>query len=343
MVSQEDVDKWKAKLSNIQSNDPWVKNYYDYVNELEGLQIPVIFDLPNLAQILDIDISIVSHFCGKPHEFYRTFDIPKRSGGTRTIESPLPELLEAQRWIKAEILEKLYISDAAHGFTKNKTIITNASEHLGNPQILKMDVKEFFPSIRQHRVIGLFKALGYSWKVSVLLSQICCSRGRLPQGAATSPTLSNILFYGADCRLKALAQNLDINYTRYADDLTFSGQHISGNLDKTVSRILKECDFFPNEKKTRFLREKNQKKIITGISIGSGQLRIPRASKRRIRSEIHNALHDKVGMSERLAQDPYFYDRLLGKIQFWLRVEPQCQYIKMANKKVLQFLHIAST
>ena len=227
MESQEQIEQWKEKISHIHPNDAWVENYRNYVNQLEKKEIPVIFDLKHLAQLLDIDLNIVSHFCGKPHDFYRVFEIPKRSGGTRIIESPLPELIEAQRWIKTNILDQLYISSAAHGFSKGKTIITNASAHLGNQQILKMDIRDFFPSIRQNRIIGLFRSLGYSWKVCVLLSQVCSSNGRLPQGAATSPALSNILFFAADCRLKALADDLGVTYTRYADDLTFSSQKLS--------------------------------------------------------------------------------------------------------------------
>jgi RNA-directed DNA polymerase len=119
------------------------ENYVRYVKRLLMAELPAIFELPHLSALMGTDPYMIARFIASPGAFYRSFQISKRSGGFRTIDTPVPELLYAQRWILANILSKVPISDCAHGFVAGRSIITNASVHLGQPMLLKLDLASF--------------------------------------------------------------------------------------------------------------------------------------------------------------------------------------------------------
>ncbi|WP_050977525.1 reverse transcriptase domain-containing protein [Nitritalea halalkaliphila] len=181
---------WKQYYVFLKENEPKVLTQL-YIEKLFRNQVPVIWNLQHLSELLGVKISTLGHMISKPHAFYRHFEIPKRQGGSRQISAPQPVLLEAQRWIKLHILQELPLHPAAKGFRRQQSICSNAAPHLGRPYLLKMDLKNFFPSISMHRVISVFRHLGYSEKVAYALAALCCSRQALPQGAASSPDLSN--------------------------------------------------------------------------------------------------------------------------------------------------------
>lgn len=261
--------------------------------------------------------------------FYRTFDIPKRRGGVRTISTPLPMLLVSQRWILDNILSTVEISSAAHGFVRGRSVVTNATVHAGKKSFLKMDISDFFPSISINRVVSIFRRFGYTQKLSYALAALCCLNGRLPQGAATSPMISNIVAKKFDGRLGSLAKSFNLSYTRYADDLTFSGETIPIKIINYIKNIVEDEKFRINEDKT-VLATGRCKKIVTGISVSEDTLKLPKETKRQLRQELHYlTANGFLQHTETIGNnDPLYIESLLGKFSFWRQVEPENEYVR---------------
>ncbi len=263
-------------------------------------------------------------------EHYRSFRLGKRSGGFRVISAPEGQLLVLQRQIYSRILQKVQLHPVATGFRSGMSIVDNVRPHLGSKQILKTDLKDFFGSIPQYRVRKAFEQLGYPANVSAVLAQLCCHRKCLPQGAPTSPALSNLIATRMDERLEGLARRYRLKYTRYADDLTFSGDFIPREdfLSKLYTVVLKE-GFALSVKKTRFIGE-NRRKIITGISVSSGiKMTIPKTMKREIRKNVYFVLTKGVAEHQRAigSTHPAYLKTLLGQLSYWLSVEPGNPYV----------------
>jgi RNA-directed DNA polymerase len=171
-----------------------------------------------LARRLDIEKRELRRF--KPH--YRQFTIPKRSGGARRILAPDDDLKKLQRRILRRLLGRLRAHPAAMGFERNRSIVTNARLHVGRAAVLRMDVVDFFPTTSTRRVRKYLRRIGWNRQAARLLVRLCCHDGGLPQGAPTSPRLSNLVNYRLDARLAGMARKLGAVYTRYADDITVS-------------------------------------------------------------------------------------------------------------------------
>jgi len=179
-----------------------------------------------LAALLRISYSKLTYLLYRlpTSRTYRKFEIRKRSGGTRTILAPMPGLARLQRTLLG-VLETVYQPrQCVHGFVASKSILTNARQHLDKRYVLNVDLKDFFPSINFGRVRGMFIAPPYKLPapVATVLAQICCVKNQLPQGAPTSPIVSNMICTKLDNELLRLAQAHRCTYTRYADDITIS-------------------------------------------------------------------------------------------------------------------------
>ncbi len=224
---------------------------------------------------------------------------PKRSGELRLIEAPKPRLKVLQRRILAELLDKIPPHAAAHGFVRGRSIRSFAAPHAGHRVVLRMDVRDFFPSIGRARVQALFRTFGYPEPVADCLGGLCTTitprsiwprganaierlratelerfydRPHLPQGAPTSPALGNICFYRTDCRLAGLANAAGATYTRYADDLAFSGgaafERIVDRFATHAAAILLEEGFAPNFRKTRVMRQGVRQRL-AGLAVNA--------------------------------------------------------------------------
>jgi hypothetical protein len=258
---------------------------------------------------------------------YRRFVIPKRGGGERAIWAPLPKLKAAQHWVLRNIAEKLPVHGAAHGFLPGRSTLTNASVHTNARLLVKVDVKDFFPTVTLARVKGIFRNAGYREQVATLLALLCTEAPRevvelegqtyyvslgprcLPQGAPTSPALTNTLCLRLDRRISGLARRLGYHYTRYADDLTFSlpadhkGKPRLGTLLGVVRRILEAEGFRLNFEKTRVHRRGGRQQVTGLVVNGSGKPRVPRALRRQLRAAVHNLRKGKpLKEGETLAQ-----------------------------------------
>ncbi|TCS94878.1 reverse transcriptase domain-containing protein [Hazenella coriacea] len=275
------------------------------------------------------------------NHYYR-FTIPKKNGGEREISSPKPLLRQAQAWIKAHILDQIQVHSAAYGFVPQINTVDNAKQHVNQAAVIKMDLKDFFPSITFWRVRGLFHSFGYSEAISTLFACLCTEPPRkeasfngkiyhvalgerqLPQGACTSPSITNILCRRLDERLTGLAQTNGFIYTRYADDLTFSCQESSlskiGTLLNSVRNIVKFEGFTVNEEKTRVLRASRRQRV-TGIVVNE-KPNLTRQDLRRFRALLHNV--EKNGLeAENRSNHPNFWAYIQGTTSYIRMVRPE--------------------
>ncbi len=287
------------------------------INEtkLDSQGLPVIKTDTELANFLEIEYKklrfLTYHRDVVTVDHYHRYTIPKRKGGTRNIAAPKFLLKSVQRRILDGILAKFVLSQQAHGFIKEKSVVSGARIHNTKPAlVINMDMENFFPTISFERVRGIFKLAGYSGFISSLLAMLCtyCERipieikdkmryiattkRILPQGSPASPMITNIICRRLDQRLNGLATKFGFTYTRYADDMSFSINEENnvkvGRFCGLVSKIVKDEGFEINKEKTRFLR-KNNRQSITGVVVNNEQLGITRSWMRRFRAAIHNA------------------------------------------------------
>jgi len=339
MSKIETYNKWKSYFESRGVEDNVSKQYLSYIKTLLEKDVPIIFNFDHLSLLFGRDKEYLASVVNSPDNHYREFKIKKRSGGFRKITTPFPALLEMQYWIYNNILKTITIHSSAHGFTYKKSIITNSKIHAGEKHLLKLDLKDFFPSIKINRVIHIFKELGYPNIIAFYLAQICCYDSSLPQGAPTSPILSNIVVRRIDKRLIHLAKKFDLKYTRYADDLTFSGSSISAMFISYVNGIIVDEGFTVNESKTRLYQHKS-KRIVTGISVIGNEIKIPRAYKRDLKLELNFIFKFglKSHMLKKKIRKANYLFVILGKVNFWLSVEPNNEYAKMAKTKLKELI-----
>lgn len=238
----------------------------EYVDKLLAQGLPIIFDFEHLSRLAGVRDGKLAAMIYSTNKFYKRFHIQKRSGGIREIDAPTVILKGCQRWILRNILDKVPVSEVAHGFRHSRSILSNAALHTKKVMVLNIDIQDFFPSIQWADVFNIFRELGYGKKVSFYLARLTTLDNRLPQGAPTSPGLSNIAVRHLDLRLSRLGKSLGITYSRYADDMTFSGE---GNLPSVIPllrRMLKEEGFRINEAKTRVMRD-HRRQEVTGLVV----------------------------------------------------------------------------
>lgn len=248
-----------------------------YASRLLDKNLPVIFDKRHLYEILKLD--------GINLDSYHIFEIPS-SHEQRLIFSPSLKIKTRQKWILKNILEKIQLPEYIHGFVKGKSIYTNAQQHLNKEEILCLDIKNFFSSININDVEKIFYDLGYNKEVAKSLSLICTfNNGILPTGAPTSPYLANICFLKVDNILNKYAGTNGLTYTRYADDMTFSGNCSLLNHKETIINIVSNNKFTINQEKTHIMTGKHRK-IVTGLIV-TDIVKVPKSFKRALRQEIY--------------------------------------------------------
>jgi RNA-directed DNA polymerase len=287
------------------------------LERLQAHRLPVLHDGKDLAAAMGISLSQLrflafSRRVSKVSHYVR-FQIPKKTGGVRAIAAPLPRLKQAQQWILDRILEQVVLHSSAHGFRRGRSIVTNAQPHVAAQVVINLDLQDFFPSISYQRVKGVFASLGYSEAVATILGLLCtepettqvqldgCSyyiaQGirYLPQGAPSSPALTNILCRRLDRRLDGLAKSRGFVYTRYADDLTFSTVHADrlkdiGNILQGVGSIVSHEGLQVHPDKTRVLRQ-SQHQEVTGIVVNE-KLNVDWATLHKFRATLYQIEKD---------------------------------------------------
>lgn len=253
---------------------------------------------------------------------YRYALVRRRSGIPRVIEAPKARLKEVQRWILREVLDPIPNHATAHGFTRDRSILSNAEPHVAQAAVLRLDLKDFFASVAARRVFGIFSAAGYSCRVAHALTGLCTNAvpvsvwavvppapdprtvqqrfwlGRqlatphLPQGAPTSPALANLAAFRLDRRLNGLAESLGFGYSRYADDLTFSGpdelRRRRDSFESLVAEITAEEGFALNSGKSR-LHTAGSRQSVCGVVVNV-RPNVLRSEYDQLRAILHNAV-----------------------------------------------------
>lgn len=171
-------------------------------------------------------------------------------------------------------------------FAKKKSIVDNAKAHVNNTCLINMDIKDFFTSIKFYEVYKIFKYYGYTKEISFALTKLCTFQGKLPQGSPTSPVLSNIVCLKLDKRLSLLAKKYNATYTRYADDITFSGGSGIEKVKEICEKILHDEQFEVNMAKTR-ISYHHERQEVTGLIVNNGQISINRKYKREIYKNLY--------------------------------------------------------
>ncbi len=278
---------------------------------------------------------------------YRYAFVPKRSGPPRLIESPKPLLMAIQRRILSEMLDKLPPHDAAHGFVAGRSCLSGAARHAGEDVVIALDLKDFFLTTPVRRVHGIFRSLGYPWAVARLLTGLCTSAvpqsvfrrlppaerhdwktrqlfnsRHLPQGAPTSPALANLAAYRLDVRLSGLARSLAATYTRYADDLAFSGGMTNRAVDTilgAVRYIARDEGYEVHSLKQRVMRQSARQRV-TGLVVNQ-HINVAREDYDALKATIYNSMRHGP-QSQNRAGHADFRAHLEGRVTWVENVNP---------------------
>lgn len=302
----------------------------------------------DVAELLEVPYNTLIYYIYRESEEYRytTFKIPKKSGGCRTIQSPHNSLAIIQRKLSQVLYAVYRPRPSIHGFAVQRSIITNAKAHTKKKFVFNLDIKDFFDSINFGRVRGLFMKNPYNLneEVATVLAQICCFKNTLPQGAPTSPIVSNLICAKMDSELQRFAKKYGLFYTRYADDITFSANRdelptalvdsyekgfYKVILGEELRTIIENNGFQINNSKVR-LAYRTQRQEVTGLIVN----KTVNVNRKYIRN-LHAALHawEKYGLEKateiyeiKYAKQPVssakgksiprFIDSLRGKIEF---------------------------
>ena len=310
-----------------------IEECISYARNLLQKGLPVILDQEHFALLVGYDYGYILALSNVPELYYKTFQIPKNNGKSRTIDEPYPSLKEIQTWILNNVLTpaaKQFVSPVAKAFVPGKSLRDNAKFHKNKKQVVALDIQDFFGSIHFGAVYGAFEKMGYSTSVSTLLTRLCLLKNSLPQGAPTSPMLSNIVFKCIDDGIFHYCSARGIMYTRYADDMVFSSDDM--DISRLIAYVKMRVENFKmhiNEKKTKVMG-RGSRQNVTGVVVND-KLQVSRDYRMKIRQEMHFVL--KYGLIDHFARvkdipswvkNPIHYAKhLYGKVCFVLQINPK--------------------
>lgn len=335
IMPREEADRLFSET--LLTRDRNVRDLLADVEQLGRYGLPVWAGEADVAAALGLTVKQLRHYSiHRQREttcHYVTFAIRKRSGGQRMIHAPKRRLKAIQRKLHDLLASKLPVSPFAHGFRQGRSVATNATPHVAKPVIIKLDIADCFPTIHVGRIRGLLIAYGYSYTVAQTLAVLMTEPPRQPieaegklyhvpvgprvcvQGAPTSPALCNAVLKRMDHRLAGLARKYGFEYTRYADDLTFSG-HDPAHIKRIITlaaRIAREEGLPLNRQKTRVLRA-GQRQTVTGVTVNQ-TLGLSRQERRRLRAALHQQCQAQ-------APDPVKARQLAGKLAYLRMLNP---------------------
>jgi RNA-directed DNA polymerase len=300
-----------------------IQRCLDYASVLFSHDVPVIYNTTHLSTLVGYNKKYLKKASLYPKYFYRDFEITKKNGSKRPISEPLPSLKEIQIWILRNILYKVPVSPFAKAYKPNSGLIENLKFHKKQPKVFTLDLENFFPSISIKSIEKVFFELGYSRMISKLLAKLCTRDQTLPQGAPTSPSLSNLIFKDADVLISDFCKERKIRYTRYADDLSFSGDFDEKELLEKVTEIVENLDLRINIAKTKLMTP-NMRQTVTGIVVNEK----PQVAFHK-RNELRQAMHyiKKFGIDEhreyKEIDQKNYLEHILGKVNFVLQINPR--------------------
>lgn len=365
LYKQEGIKAGRA-VPLLENSIEQIESVFD-VNE----QLPSILTLNHLSERTGVSLEKLRAFVSRKNEnAYTRFSIAKRSGGRRFIKVPAVELNLVQRWIHQHILSLVPLHRSSYAFVKGKSITDCAAQHCGAKWLIKLDITNFFESISEIQVFHVFKSLGYQSLISFELARLCTIAtpsqsprryrnnwhvirkyqaiseydqsllGYLPQGAPSSPSLSNLVMRHCDIELANVAKRFGLKYTRYSDDITLStcSSLFSRKDAKTVvheiNKVLSRQGYLPNFKKSRIVPV-GAKKIVLGLNVDGTTPRLQKEYKDKIRQHLYYL--KKVGPAEHILVRGFdsiwgFKSHLRGMIDYANMVEPE-----YASKMLIEF------
>jgi hypothetical protein len=252
-----------------------------------------------LAYRLNFPRKLIEKVAGSIGSYYVFWKKKKPNGEYRDLSKVKEPLRSIQQSIH-KLLQEIRLPQAAHGGVKSRSNISNAAAHSKQKQLLNLDLKSYFPSISNNRVYGLFlHELDCSPQVASILTKLCTINGCVPQGAKTSTDIANLVFRTSDRRLGGFAKSRDLTYTRFVDDISFSGDNITQSEIDKIKAIIKDSGFMLNDAKESFLQH-HENQTVTGLLVRYKKPRVPRKEKRKWRKAKHcYEKHDKHCMPQK--------------------------------------------
>lgn len=314
---------FRSKANEAGYSEDKVLKCLRYSKPLIERGLPVIYNSSHIAALIGYKDSYFRRAVYSTEYFYRSFFINKKNGTKRRIQEPLPSLKEIQHWILDKILYKIEVSKFAKAYLPNKSLKDNVRFHRNQETVICLDIENFFESISLNNVIEFFIEIGYSETVASMLAKLCCLDKKLPQGAPTSPQLSNILMRDFDKKVSQLCIKNNLRYTRYADDITISGKFDSKFIIEGVEKEVIKNRLSLNKNKTRVMNKGSQQ-IVTGIVVNE-KIQTPKYFRKEIRQEVYYI--KKYGLTNHLRKincnKANYLKHLQGKINFALQINPK--------------------
>lgn len=317
----------------------FIQHCLDYSEILLRNNAPIIYDLNHFAGLVGYNTTYLKRAALSTFFFYRHFPIDKKnSNKKRIISEPLPSLKSIQHFILTEILYKQNVSKFCKSYIPKKKLNDYIKFHINPKELLTLDIENFFSSIKFPFILKYFKGLGYSEEVSVILAKLCTISEKidlendkarfLPQGSATSPYLSNLILKTFDERLAVFCLGNNWRYTRYADDMAFSGDHL--NQEKIIAFVKNELFFLNlklNMEKVNFM-DKSSKQLIAGVIVNE-KMQLPKNQRRELRNIIYHIKTKTLkGHLQHIDESPENYlSHLLGRVQYGLNLNPKDKHL----------------
>ena len=296
-------------------------------------------ELSSLERDLGINARTLYAVSNNLGKHYRKAKLPKKSGGYRNLSVPDEVLKSIQKRIAEVLMIHMPVSRYAKAYRFGSSTLRNAKHHVGKQVVLKLDILHFFDSIRYSTVKDkVFPEEIYAEPLRILLTMLCYHKDVLPQGAPSSPAITNIILYEFDELIGQWCRGRDIAYTRYCDDMTFSGDFEPAEVIRFVRVELKKMGFLLNEQKTRIQRP-GQQQSVTGIVVNE-KLSIPTDYRRKLRQELYYCR--KFGIQEHLQEigleipEETYRMQLLGKVNYVLQIHPDDRDMLEARKWLQQ-------
>ncbi|TDS14232.1 RNA-directed DNA polymerase [Maribacter caenipelagi] len=317
--------KFRVNAENLGYSEENVVKCINYARPIYENGLPIIYNLTHLSKLVGFEKNYIiqAAVVSKHSEaYYRYHKVLKKNGDFRKIKEPLPNLKAIQHWILANILEEIEPSVYAKAYVKKRGLKQNIRFHKAQKKVFTIDIKNFFPSININQIEKIFIETGYSIELSNYLAKLCCLKNTLPQGAPTSPYISNLILKDIDNSIAIFCKELKVRYTRYADDLTFSGDFEEESLYEFVNALLEKNGFELNKEKTRLMLS-SQRQIVTGIIVNS-KPQLDKETRKLIRQEIYYI--KKFGLESHMERaklsGSLYLNQLMGKISFGLYLNP---------------------
>lgn len=317
-----------------QNHSPeFIDRCLEYASKLRQNNMPVIFNVSHFSEIVGCERLTEHYRCIAKQ--YATYNIRKRNGkGEREINAPRSELKDIQKWIyKNILLRDASVRGNVYSFLpkgyNNRghiSIKENAEPHAGHIWLINIDLKDFFGSIRIERVQDYFRNIGFIDEVADLLATLCCYKCKLPQGASTSPMLSNIIASNLDDTMTEISAAYNATYTRYADDMTFSGIEKEIIPINIIYDAINKCGFKPNYKKTK-IKLKGTRQMVTGLTT-TNSVNVPKAYRKEVWRELH--FLKKFGFESHLKKHQEIIGKEIGFYKQWLL--GRIMYIRSVNE-----------